>query len=116
MSHANFRTFSRAGHFDKAIAAIEKVPVSNRLTLWLSLLGACSKWGNLAIGRLAFAQSIYLDEKCNVAYVSMGNIYVAAGMHVEPEDIELLGVKSERTLGHHLWTDKSVYCAFVDYG
>jgi pentatricopeptide repeat protein len=105
---------SRAGHFDKAIAAIENVPVSNRLPLWLSLLGACSKWTNLALGKLAFEQSINLDEKCNAAYVSMANIYAAAGMHAEAASLESLRAESEtlRIWGHHLLPDK----AFVDYG
>ena len=35
--------FSRAGHFEKAMVAIEKVPPSDCLQLWLNLLGACRK-------------------------------------------------------------------------
>ena len=84
--------FSRAGHFDKALDLIEKVPTSNQLRLWLSLLGACCKWVNVELGRWAFIRSVSLDEDCDAAYVYMGNIYAAAGMQKEADEIEVCRV------------------------
>ena len=66
--------FSRAGHFEKALVVIEKVPPSDCLQLWLDLLGACRKWLNVELGRWAFEQLVKLDEKCVTAYIYMGNI------------------------------------------
>ena len=91
---------SGAGHFDQALELIEKVPSSDRLELWLSLLGACQKWANielgewtfrqiLELGKWAFDQSIQLDEKCSAAYICMRNIYAAAGMHEEMLSLKL---------------------------
>ena len=71
---------SRAGHFDKSVALIEKVQVSDRLQLWLALLGACQVWINEKLGRWAYEQLINLNEKCAAAYIGMGNIHAAFGV------------------------------------
>jgi pentatricopeptide repeat protein len=79
--------FSRAGHFDKALDVIEKVPPHlNRLRLWLSLLGACCKWANVELGRWAFMRLESLDAACDIAYVYMANVYAAAGMQAEADE------------------------------
>jgi hypothetical protein len=51
--------------------------------LLLALLGACSLWVNVCVGRWAFEQLMHLDRNCPTAYVSMRNIYATAGMHQE---------------------------------
>ena len=42
----------------------------------------CFKEGNVNLGEWAFEQSVEIDEKCVVAYVSMENLYATAGMHI----------------------------------
>ena len=42
----------------------------------------CFKEGNVDLGEWAFEQSVDIDEKCIVAYVSMENLYAAAGMQI----------------------------------
>ena len=86
--------FGRAGHFDKAQMLLDKMPYSDHLPLFLSVLGACRKWLNVKLGRWAFEQSIKLDEKCVVAYVCMENIYAAAGMQEKAREIEAWKVKN----------------------
>ena len=86
--------FGRAGHFDKAVIMIEKVPPCDGLELWISLLGICQKWINVEIGRWAFENSLELDEKCSAIYVSMRNIYAAAGMQDEVKKVEDLRLKN----------------------
>ena len=49
-------------------------------TIWISLLGACRKWGNVKLGRSAFHQVIQLDEGLGGAYVLMANIFACANM------------------------------------
>ena len=77
-----------AGHFEKAMVAIEKVPPSDCLQLWLNLLGACRKQLNVKLGRWAFEQLVKLDEKCVSAYIYMRNIYVVVGIQEEASEIE----------------------------
>ena len=42
----------------------------------------------MKLAQWAFEQSIQLDEKCSSAYISMANIYAAAGMETEAHEIE----------------------------
>ena len=98
--------FCRAGHFDKAKVLLEKVkvllnnkePSHNNLPLFLAILGACRKWGNVDLGRWAFEQCLQLDRTCAAAYVFMGNIYIAADMHGEADRINCLRVSNEEII------------------
>ena len=65
------------------------------LLFGLARLGACKKWENVNLGKLAFKHAIELDEKDVIAYVSMRNIYAAAGMKEDVEKIEGVGMKME---------------------
>jgi pentatricopeptide repeat protein len=67
----------RAGHFGEAIATIEKMAVHDHLRVWTSLLGACQKWGNVELAKVAFEHIVRLDERHAAAYVCMSNIYTA---------------------------------------
>ena len=87
--------FGRAGNFDKAKAVLDEVTFADRLPLFLGLLGSCCKWVNVDLGTWAFRQSIELDEKCIAAYVCMRNIYAAAGMKKEADEIEAWRIKME---------------------
>ena len=80
--------FGRAGHFDKVKILLNDMPSATHLPLFAAVLGACRKWGNVELGRWAFIRSVSLDEDCDAAYVYMGNIYAAAGMHKEADEIE----------------------------
>ena len=88
--------YGRAGHLDKAIAFIDQIiPSPDSRMAWHSVLGACKKWENVNLGKLAFKHAIELDEKDVIAYVSMRNIYAAAGMKEDVEKIEGVGMKME---------------------
>ncbi|KAI5059673.1 hypothetical protein GOP47_0025992 [Adiantum capillus-veneris] len=82
--------FGRAGALDKAIAVIQNMPFPINLTVWHNMLGACQKHGNVELGRVAFKHAIQLNEKDVLACVSMRNIYAAAGMQNEANEIESL--------------------------
>ncbi|KAH7443656.1 hypothetical protein KP509_02G044500 [Ceratopteris richardii] len=65
--------FGRAGHLDRAVAIIERLPVSVvNLTMWHTLLGACNKLANTNLGMWAFEQ---LHEVDAAAYVCLSNIF-----------------------------------------
>ncbi|KAI5055238.1 hypothetical protein GOP47_0030383 [Adiantum capillus-veneris] len=45
--------YSRVGLFDKAMAVIWKMP-SKELPAWFAVMSACSKWGNVNLGKVCF--------------------------------------------------------------
>ena len=74
-----------AGHFDKALSVIKTMPPSNDPSVWLALLGACKKWGNVMVGKRAFDQAVQLQAGSAAAYVLMASIYAASGMQEDAE-------------------------------
>ncbi|KAI5056146.1 hypothetical protein GOP47_0029667 [Adiantum capillus-veneris] len=70
--------FGRAGHFDKAITAITKMPSCEHFPLWIALLGACQKWGNVKFGGLAFEHVLQFE---NAAPFCMDGIYSTSNTH-----------------------------------
>ena len=83
-----------AGHFNEAVALIETMPSFDHVVVWFALLGACRKWGNQKLSRLAFDQIIQLDSKCGAAYALMSNVYADAGMKEDAEKVEAMSVKN----------------------
>ena len=82
--------FGCAGQFDKAIALMEKMH-SLDYPVWCALLGACEKWGNVNLGRLAFEKAIKLgNANAAGAYTCMANIYAAAGLEEHAKNIEAM--------------------------
>ena len=85
--------FGYEGHFDKAISMIKVMPCTDCPAVWLALLGACRKWGNVKLGILAFDQSLQLDHTCATAYILMANIFAAAGLREDAENLETMRMK-----------------------
>ncbi|KAI5056942.1 hypothetical protein GOP47_0028760 [Adiantum capillus-veneris] len=88
----------RAGQFDKALAFVTKMYSCDQLHGWSALLSACRKRGNVHLGRLAFDHMVQLDEKCATAYVWMSNIYAAAGMQEQAEEVETMRMENQAWL------------------
>ena len=80
--------FGCEGNFAKAMSIIKVMPWSDYPPLWLALLGACKKWGNLDLARLAFHQVVQLDCNSATAYILMANIYAAAGIQEDVNKLE----------------------------
>jgi pentatricopeptide repeat protein len=80
--------FGYGGQFDKAMSVIELMQSSNFPTVWLALLGACRRWGNVELGKLAFDQVIQLDDSNSAAYVLMASLFADVGMQEDAENIE----------------------------
>ena len=85
--------FGYGGHFDKAISVIKVMPCTDCLAVWVALLGACRKWGNVMLGTVAFDQITQLDCTCATAYVLMCSIFASAGMHEDAENVETMRLK-----------------------
>ncbi|KAI5056866.1 hypothetical protein GOP47_0028684 [Adiantum capillus-veneris] len=86
--------FGHARLFDKAMRVINMMPSSDHPLVWVALLGACRKWGNVKLGRFAFEHVVRLD-RCNATvYVLMSKIYAAAGMQEDAKNIECMRIKN----------------------
>ena len=85
--------FACAGQFDNAISVMKAMPSSDDTGLWIALLGACRKWGNVKLGKLSFDQIIQLEDSFAAAYVLMANIFATAGMQKDAEKVEAMRLK-----------------------
>ncbi|KAH7373056.1 hypothetical protein KP509_17G035100 [Ceratopteris richardii] len=70
----------RAGQLEGALLMLWKGPFHPNVITWLVLLSGCRKWGNLELGKYAFDQALFLDEKYAAAYIGMYNLYADADM------------------------------------
>ena len=102
--------FGFAGDFDKAVSMIKVMPSCDDISVWLGILGACRKWGNVELGSLVFDQTVQLDDSCIAAYVLMANTFVAAGMQEDAERVETMRMKytaCSKHQGASVWVDVS---------
>jgi pentatricopeptide repeat protein len=91
--------FGCAGRIEKAISLIKAMPHSDEpSSVWIALLGACTKWGNVELGRVIFDQAIQIDDSLAAPYILMANIYQEAGMH---EDANKIGAMMHRRMERH---------------
>ena len=89
----------RIGELQKASALIIEKPFTSNIVIWQSLLGACRNWGNVVIGRHAFACALTLDDKDGGAYYCMFNIYMDAGLWEDAQNIDAM--ISKKTFMRH---------------
>jgi hypothetical protein len=73
-----------------AVSVIKTMPCAGYSTVWLALLSACKRWGNVELGRLVFNQVVELDDNHAAAYVFMADIYAAAGMSDDAEKVKAM--------------------------
>ena len=85
--------FGCAGHFDKAMSVMKMMPSSDYPAIWLALLGACRKWGNVKLGMKAFDQAVQLDSGGTAAYVLMADLFAVVGMQDGAKEIEAITSK-----------------------
>jgi pentatricopeptide repeat protein len=76
---------ARAGQLESAVELAEKAPVLPNTVMWLTLLGACRKWGNLPLARGVFKHVVQVDEMDAAVYVCMANIYADVGMPTDAD-------------------------------
>ncbi|MCO5610146.1 hypothetical protein L7F22_064381 [Adiantum nelumboides] len=65
----------RAGSLGSAISCLEWMPFQPGVLPWQIFLGACRKWGDTRLGRLAFDQVVSLDANAATAYICLYNLY-----------------------------------------
>ena len=92
--------FGFAGQFDKAMSVIKIMPSSDHVEIWLALLDACRRWGNVKLGTLAFDQIIQINNNCASAYIIIANIFAAAGMQEDAEKVKAMRLKYAPAMPH----------------
>lgn len=78
----------RAGYVDEAELLVSKMPMEPSLPVWLSLLSACQKHNNVAVGRRAFDRAVKMEAKLDAPYLLMANIYAHAELVEEAQKVE----------------------------
>jgi hypothetical protein len=53
---------------------MEKAPFHPNVIMWLAVLGACRKWGDVELGKHAFEQVMFLHENDVAAHICLYNI------------------------------------------
>jgi pentatricopeptide repeat protein len=71
--------FGRIGKFDEVITWTKDLPAVDH-PFWCAFLGACQKWDNVKLGRLAFEKAVQLDDTHGAAYMHLANMYAAPNM------------------------------------
>ena len=79
--------YGRSGQLEKAVVIIKKLPSSDHYPpIMGALLGACQKWWDVRLGKLAFVEAIQLDTNNTAAYACMANIYTGSGFQEDTEN------------------------------
>ena len=65
-----------AGHVDRAMAMMNKMPFCPTLPAWRAVLGACRNSGSIELAKQAFEHAMHLDETHSASYVLMSQIYM----------------------------------------
>lgn len=83
----------RAGFFSRVELLLAEMPMQPSLSLWMCLLAACRKHGELELGKRAFDCAVHSQPKCSAAYVMMSNIYSEAGLWDNAKEINSIRQK-----------------------
>ncbi|XP_024536089.1 putative pentatricopeptide repeat-containing protein At3g49142 [Selaginella moellendorffii] len=99
----------RANLLDEAVRVLRAMPFEPDAVVWTSLLGACRKWKNYTVGKLAFERLVEMDPKSGTPYALMANIFGNLGMLSERAAVveRMRGEGSFREPGRSWWTDVS---------
>ncbi|KAG7544787.1 Pentatricopeptide repeat [Arabidopsis suecica] len=70
---------ARSGRFEQLKSIISEMPMQPSKFLWASVLGGCSTYGNIDLAEEAAQELFKIEPENPVTYVTMANIYAAAG-------------------------------------
>ena len=70
--------FGGLGYVDDAMLMMKVMPSSHDVAVWLALLTASRKWGNMMLAKLAFDETVQLCDSPMGAYTSVTDISTSA--------------------------------------
>uniref|UniRef100_A0A2P2NGP8 Pentatricopeptide repeat-containing family protein n=1 Tax=Rhizophora mucronata TaxID=61149 RepID=A0A2P2NGP8_RHIMU len=71
--------YARRGQLEEAYNMICRMNIKPNASLWGAILGACSIYGNMPLGKTAAMHIFGMDPENLVNYVVLASIYTAAG-------------------------------------
>ncbi|KAH7282103.1 hypothetical protein KP509_35G011900 [Ceratopteris richardii] len=83
----------RTGNLKTAEDMLLRLPGEPDLAMWLCLLDACQKHGNLILGEHVFNQAVLLYPDSASAYVMMSNMYANEGLWESARLVDQIGHK-----------------------
>ncbi|KAJ9562647.1 hypothetical protein OSB04_007807 [Centaurea solstitialis] len=81
---------ARGGEIEEAYSLIHEMHMKPNASIWGAVLGACSAYGNVTVGRVAAEHLFDLDPENSVNYVVMASIYAGAGLWDRASDTRRL--------------------------
>ncbi|XP_024519743.1 pentatricopeptide repeat-containing protein At3g03580-like [Selaginella moellendorffii] len=66
--------YGRAGKLEAALSLVESVALEANAGIWRSILGACWKWKNSVVARVAYKRLLDMNEADAGAHVTMANL------------------------------------------
>lgn len=84
----------RSGHLSEAENILDTMPFVPTVAGWTSLLSACSRLGEVDIGRRCFDRILETEPNTASSYLLMSRLYESVGMTEEAERIENLRLKA----------------------
>ncbi|XP_024522654.1 pentatricopeptide repeat-containing protein At2g13600-like isoform X2 [Selaginella moellendorffii] len=94
--HCMVDLLGRANQLERAVEMVRSMPVEPNTVTWMTVLGACWKWKNVELGRLAFESVVEKDRRELAAYMLMANIYGSAGMWEEKMRVREMGMELQK--------------------
>ena len=70
----------RAGQLENVAFVMNITPSLPNTVMWLTMLSACRKWGDVRLGRNAFEQVVSMDGNNSASYMCMHKLYAGASM------------------------------------
>ncbi|KAI3769019.1 hypothetical protein L6452_00115 [Arctium lappa] len=93
---------ARGGEIEEAYRLIQDMRMRPNASIWGAILGACSVYGNVTVGKVAAGHLFDMDPENSVNYVVLASIYAAAGLWDRASETrELMKVKRlQKDCGH----------------
>lgn len=93
---------ARGGEIEEAYSLMHEMHMKPNASIWGAILGACSVYGNVTVGKVAAEHLFDMDPENSVNYVVMASIYAAAGLWDCASDTrKLMKVKKLRKHSGH---------------
>ncbi|XP_024532440.1 pentatricopeptide repeat-containing protein At2g13600-like isoform X1 [Selaginella moellendorffii] len=106
--HCMVDILGRANELDAALALVDEMPFKPSAVTWMTVLGACVKWKNVAVGRIAFEALLEIDEKDAASYMLMAALYRSTGMWKEQSVVEEMRIAAQAwAKTGRSWTDQA---------
>lgn len=90
---------SRAGRFGEVESFVEEMKLTSNVSIWETVLGACTKHGNVKFGERAAEKLFELNHETDSTYILLSNIFASKSRWAEVKKLRALmssqGVKKE---------------------